>query len=612
MQIKVGDFGLATKLTSRDERKRTMCGTPNYIAPEILDGKDGHSFEVDVWSTGVIIYTLLVGKPPYESKDVKSTYKMILANSYTYPDHVTVGNEAKSLIRTILQLAPEKRPSLESIGGHNFFNAYTPHAIPSLALRDTPTLAQLQACQPLKASSHVYGNENDASAANSVFTNLEKNSAADNYNDRHNAVVKPYKIEAAPIIQPAARRPMEALNSHASVKPLAPVSSSMHAKITQNKPIEKLQKFDIFVDTEPALSHQLAKSKHVEEKSGSILSVMANTKDSRPSIEVRKISQRLLPLSDFDDCNDGDEDIDELHLQLDEMKFEEKGARRPLDAWGSKATTAPSNFNLKTPVDVIKVVDKGTLETMHETLSQSFAGRQIDKVAPVHQLVMNMENLIAKVWVVKYVDYTSKYGLGFLLNTGSAGVYFNDSTKIVLSPDGNGFLYVERRRKAAAGSSEHVSQNFAMASYPAELQKKVTLLRHFRNYLMDQNKENGEIPDSIESCTLQPSSVVTHGTKKDSSDACSDIALPFLKKWVRTRHAILFRLSNRTVQVVFFDKSEVLLSSEAKIVTYVNKSGERSEHTLNDVLSTERADIAKRLKYTKDILYRLINLQTVK
>jgi len=49
MQVKVGDFGLATRLTAVDERKRTMCGTPNYIAPEILEGKDGHSFEVDVW-----------------------------------------------------------------------------------------------------------------------------------------------------------------------------------------------------------------------------------------------------------------------------------------------------------------------------------------------------------------------------------------------------------------------------------------------------------------------------------------------------------------------------------------------------------------------------------
>ena len=61
MHVKVGDFGLATRLTQQDERKRTKCGTPNYIAPEILEGKNGHSYEFDVWSMGVILYTLIIG-----------------------------------------------------------------------------------------------------------------------------------------------------------------------------------------------------------------------------------------------------------------------------------------------------------------------------------------------------------------------------------------------------------------------------------------------------------------------------------------------------------------------------------------------------------------------
>ena len=56
MEIKLGDFGLATKLEFDGEKKKTICGTPNYIAPEILDGKCGHSYEVDIWSLGVIMY----------------------------------------------------------------------------------------------------------------------------------------------------------------------------------------------------------------------------------------------------------------------------------------------------------------------------------------------------------------------------------------------------------------------------------------------------------------------------------------------------------------------------------------------------------------------------
>jgi serine/threonine protein kinase len=57
MEIKLGDFGLATRLEYNEEKKKTICGTPNYIAPEILEGK-GHSYEVDVWSVGVIMYLI--------------------------------------------------------------------------------------------------------------------------------------------------------------------------------------------------------------------------------------------------------------------------------------------------------------------------------------------------------------------------------------------------------------------------------------------------------------------------------------------------------------------------------------------------------------------------
>lgn len=55
LRIKVGDFGLATRIKHDGERKKTLCGTPNYIAPEILNRTDGHSFPVDIWSIGCIM-----------------------------------------------------------------------------------------------------------------------------------------------------------------------------------------------------------------------------------------------------------------------------------------------------------------------------------------------------------------------------------------------------------------------------------------------------------------------------------------------------------------------------------------------------------------------------
>lgn len=113
MELKVGDFGLAAKIVFDGEKKRTICGTPNYIAPEVLSSKIGHSFEVDLWSLGVITYTMLFGRPPFETRDVKVTYRKIKTNNYTFPSHVQVSEESKDFIRQLLKSDPKKRLSLD-------------------------------------------------------------------------------------------------------------------------------------------------------------------------------------------------------------------------------------------------------------------------------------------------------------------------------------------------------------------------------------------------------------------------------------------------------------------------------------------------------------------
>lgn len=121
MELKVGDFGLATKVLFMGEKKRTICGTPNYIAPEILDPKVGHSYEVDLWSLGVIVFTFFYGRPPFETSDVKQTYRKIKSNQYSFPDHSYVKEEAKDLIRMLLKPNPNERLSLNQILEHPFF-----------------------------------------------------------------------------------------------------------------------------------------------------------------------------------------------------------------------------------------------------------------------------------------------------------------------------------------------------------------------------------------------------------------------------------------------------------------------------------------------------------
>lgn len=119
MEIKLADFGLATTLQYEGERKRTICGTPNYIAPEVLEGN--HSYEVDIWSMGVLLYTLLIGYPPFQTSDRKVTYNRIKSSLYVFPDYVPLSHDSKDLISKMLVRDPIARISLDGIFSHNFF-----------------------------------------------------------------------------------------------------------------------------------------------------------------------------------------------------------------------------------------------------------------------------------------------------------------------------------------------------------------------------------------------------------------------------------------------------------------------------------------------------------
>jgi polo-like kinase 1 len=84
------------------------------------------------------------------------------------------------------------------------------------------------------------------------------------------------------------------------------------------------------------------------------------------------------------------------------------------------------------------------------------------------------------------VDYSTKYGLGYLLSDGSTGVYFNDSTKIIVDKNGENFEYIEKKQ----GDKADTIIPYKLSEFPSEreLQKKVTLLQHFKNYLYAETK----------------------------------------------------------------------------------------------------------------------------
>ncbi|XP_077498664.1 serine/threonine-protein kinase PLK1-like [Amblyomma americanum] len=117
LQLKVAVFGLATQVPYLWQLKRSICGTTNYMAPEMLTQK-GYSYAADIWAVGCIMYKLLVGRPPFDSPSNADTVFRIKMNRFKILS--TVSPEASALMRWILQPEPARRPSIEAIMYHDF------------------------------------------------------------------------------------------------------------------------------------------------------------------------------------------------------------------------------------------------------------------------------------------------------------------------------------------------------------------------------------------------------------------------------------------------------------------------------------------------------------
>ena len=428
MELKVGDFGLATKLDYDGERKKTVCGTPNYIAPEVINST-GHSYEVDIWAIGIIIYTLLIGKPPFETRDVKTTYNKIKRAEYSFPETCKISQCAKNLIQKILVVNPKERPTLNEILFDDFFNQGI--AIPKLM--PTSTLAF--------------------------------------------------------------RPPAEYINKYMPKKNNTEKSSEEKTKENTNNEITK--------DTETP----------------------------------------------------------------------------------EKTSTIPPFLN------------------------STFLSKK-------------------EVWVTKWVDYSNKYGLGYVLSNGLIGVYFNDNTKMLLNPNQKRITYVERK----ISDKQELLYTFSTKEYPDDIKNKIILFSQFKNYLEDNEKLK-------QSHSLHKSRDKNHSNKNDSTkrrktkvekmkqseskddiqdnqidvnNTIEEIDFIFVKKWLKTKQAMIFRFSNKIIQVCFKDKTQILIHTINKNISYTNKKGEITVYPINKALNSSNHEMNKRVKYTKEVLAHMISINKKK
>jgi len=505
MELKIGDFGLATKVDFEGERKKTLCGTPNYIAPEVLN-KKGHSYEVDVWSLGCILYTLLIGKPPFETSCLKDTYAKIKKNEYTIPPN-KISVQAKNLINHLLQADPNQRPTMEQILQDEFFySGYLPPRLPTTCLSMPPRFDRDVPNQQV----HNQGQQ--------MMTNGSTNGimCATNGNGNSNN----------PLLNGLS-------NNVGSNGGIGSVSSSLRKPLLEINDGKSQAMGANAIESVAALSG-LLNGRNMDSRGGSSASGQVQQQQQQSNQQQQSSASgqrnRIVEIVETpgDRHDDAPEDyyISDLYTQLTQVI-----AAKPCE-----------------------------LETL----------RIDDAEDPA---------CVPMLWISKWVDYSDKYGLGYQLCDESVGVLFNDSTRLILCSSGENLQYIER------DGNEFL---YTLQAYPDWLQKKITLLKYFRDYMSQHLLKAG--------ATIAPR----------PGDEMS--RLPFLRTWLRTRNAIILHLSNGTIQINFFhDHTKIIVCPIMGAVTYID---EKRDYRTFKFSLIERYGCTKevftRLKYAKTIVERIM------
>ncbi|EKM57520.1 uncharacterized protein PHACADRAFT_115710 [Phanerochaete carnosa HHB-10118-sp] len=574
MNVKVGDFGLAALIENPGERKKTICGTPNYIAPEVLfDTANGHSFEVDTWSIGVILYTLVIGRPPFQTKDVKAIYKRIRDNEYEFPADRIVSLEVRELVQQILTPDPQQRPTLhEILDDYWFTRGIMPACIPVSAHDTTPDFRHitLSVSQQNLAMLRKHAGLDDEtgdiavpSAPDPAASKLRNTTAslAQQEKEFQKAVQPGSPISA---LLSSARQPL--LVAPATTRGEQPLFRKLQtAKVEQARasPGRIPREARLGEEGDPGNKAEELRKKELESQKARIVAQMVP-------------AQAAAPTFGYDD--------------VENIPPPRPGAS---DALREKAKAAAPTRTDSPPIPVSASASKiNSFDAAAQVLTTAFEAKAAGKLFRDPREDTELPD--PKVFIVSWVDYCNKYGMGYALTDGSVGVHFNDSTTIVLSADKIHLDYISSRRQG----SVYVRKNYTVSDHPEELKSKVYLLKHFEKYIMD--RLYGDYDYTFE-------------------DRERTKGMDFVQKYLRMKHVIVFKLSHDVLQFNFYDHSKVILSSHGLLVTHIDKNYQLSRQPLSEIMANAlrppmNAEQAKRneklvekLRYCKEVLASIRN-----
>ncbi len=121
-QLKIADFGWCVHAPAPHNKRLTLCGTPDYIPPEMIDG-GAYDSAADMWALGVLCFEFLVGHTPFAAASEDETYALIARAELSFPADCTISSAARDFIACLLRRDPAERPAAMVAAAHPWLTA---------------------------------------------------------------------------------------------------------------------------------------------------------------------------------------------------------------------------------------------------------------------------------------------------------------------------------------------------------------------------------------------------------------------------------------------------------------------------------------------------------
>lgn len=583
MNIKIGDFGLAALLKDPEERKKTMCGTPNYIAPEILyEGNgNGHSFEVDIWSVGVILYTLLSGKPPFQTSSVPAIYEKIRKNDYTIPEYVHP--DAADLIRSILTPNPSERPSLVEIMNHPWFTAgRIPLQVPSTATKTAPHLTlprtMEESLRNLETVKRMSGWRDDADdeleedEEQGKQTGKEKKRAQEKAEEEREKMEKEFEVAIQPgsslagFLQLGRKALTKAPDA---AGPLRPKSLTGLSRQLSALSLSRQQSGNTAMSATPSSGKGF-------EDVQSAMFASADKENAGQGIGIGRMMPPPPTSSTVRLRHEAAEDRRAINHKVRLVTaMATSGSSSSLASAASGGAGRPDSRQAGQEAEVAIAGQQGemsSLEVLVQNLGNALEAFQTkrrfvprnrksrsNRISFAHRPdALNADRMrprSPRSYIICWLDEMEKYGLGYALSDGTVGVYLKDDSSIATNASRSHFDHVARLHTMRGPREAHgqgprpdsYAVNAASNGLPREVLRKFKVLSYFEEKI-DARLEGFDLP---------------------FLDQTTTSGMPFVWRWYRCMQAIVFRLSSSMVQFNFYDHTKIFFSQDGLVISAI-------------------------------------------